>query len=102
MSSSTSAMARAWSSVSAKGKRAQNSSQAPSAGVMEVASRRRRSAAVRIRAPAMSWMRCFIFALRVCQPAPPSLSRDTPWVSEPKRLSSSMFSTGRNSFSSLS
>ncbi len=32
MSSSTSAMARDWSSVSAKGKRAQNSSQLPSAG----------------------------------------------------------------------
>ena len=99
MSSSTSAMARAWSSVSAKGKRAQNSSQAPSAGARLVASRIRRAAAVRISSPAMSRMRCFILALRVCQPAPPSLSKATPPVSLPKRDSSSMFSTGKYNFS---
>ncbi len=100
-SSSTSAMARAWSSVSANGKRAQNSSQAPSCGVRLVASRTRRAAAVRISSPAMSRMRCFIRALRFCQDAPPSLSSVAP-PSAPKRLSISMFSTGRNSLSSPS
>ncbi len=98
-SSSTSAMARAWSSVSVNGKRAQNSSHSPSAGVIISASRRRRLAAMRISSPAMSRMRCFILALRVCQPTPPSLSRPTPPVSLPKRDSISMFSTGRNSLS---
>ncbi len=63
-SSSTSAMARAWSSVSANGKRAQNSSQAPSR--RRHASRRRasaRSAAMRISSAAMSRMRLFISRL---------------------------------------
>ncbi len=99
MSSSTSAIARDWSSVSTNGKRAQNSSQVPSAGARLGASRICRAAAVRISSPAMSRMRCFIFDLRFCQEAPPSLSSATPFCSEPNRLSSSMFSTGRNSFS---
>ena len=47
----------------------------------------------------MSRMRCFMRALRVCQPAPPSLSSPTPSPSLPKRESSSMFSTGKYSFS---
>ena len=101
-SSRTSAIARDWSSVSTKGKRAQNSSHAPSAGVIEAASRMRRLAAMRISSPAMSRIRCFIRALRVCQPAPPSLSSPTPPPSEPKRDSISMFSTGRKSLSSPS
>ncbi len=83
MSSSTSAMARAWSSVSANGKRAQNSSKLPSAGAMISASRTFRAAAMRISSPAMSRMRCFIRALRVCQPAPPSLSSAAPSCSLP-------------------
>ena len=45
-SSSTSAMARDWSSVSANGKRAQNSSKVPSGGVMMSASRTCRDAAI--------------------------------------------------------
>ena len=55
----------------------------------------RRSAATRISSPAMSRMRCFMRAFRVCQPAPPSLSSAMPPPSEPKRDRSSMFSTGR-------
>ena len=101
-SSITSAMARAWSSVSAKGKRAQNSSQVPSGGGITAASRTWRAAAVRISSAAMSRMRCFIRALRACQAVPPSLSSATPWPSLPKRDRTSMFSTGRNSFSSPS
>ena len=95
-------MARDWSSVSANGKRAQNSSQAPSPGAMIAASRILRAAAMRMSWPAMSRMRCFIRALRDCQATPPSLSSATPWPSLPKRDSTSMFSTGRNSFSSPS
>ena len=102
MSSSTSAMARAWSSVSANGKREQNSSHAPSAGAMLSVSRIWRAAAVRISSPAMSRMRCFMRDLRACQPVPPSLSSPVPPVSLPNRLSISMFSTGRNSLSSPS
>ena len=102
MSSSTSAMARDWSSVSAKGKRAQNSSQLPSAGAIVSASCILRAAATRMSSPAMSRMRCLARAFRVCQPAPPSLSSATPAPSLPKRESISMFSTGRNSLSSPS
>jgi hypothetical protein len=98
-SSSTSLMARNWSSVSAKGKLEQNSSHAPSGGVTSGASFICRSAATRINWPAMSAMRCLAFALRFCQEAPPSLSNCTPALSLPKRESSSIFSTGRNSLS---
>ena len=98
-SSSTSAMARCWSSVSAKGKRAQNSSQAPSGGIAVTPSFTLRSAATRMSCAAMSWMRCFARALRFCQLAPPSLSSATPCASLPKRDSTSMFSTGRKSLS---
>ncbi len=66
------------------------------------ASRICRAAAMRISSPAMSRMRLFIRALRVCQAVPPSLSSATPCWSLPKRDSTSMFSTGRNSFSSPS
>ena len=95
-------MARVWSSVSANGKREQNSSHAPSAGAMLSASRNRRSAAVLMRLAAMSRMRCLARALRFCQLVPPSLSSPTPAPSLPKRDSISMFSTGRNSLSSPS
>jgi hypothetical protein len=98
-SSSTSPMARCWSSVSAKGKRAQNSSQAPSGGMAEMALRVARSAAMRISAAAMSAMRCLALALRACQAPPPSLSSATPAASLPNRDRISMFSTGRNSLS---
>ena len=98
-SSSTSEIARVWSSVSAKGKRAQNSSQAPSGGIMASASRSLRAAAMRMSSAAMSRTRDFILALRACQEAPPSLSSATPALSLPKRDSISMFSTGRNSLS---
>ena len=83
-SSSTSAMARAWSSVSANGKRAQNSSQA--AFRRRHRSRRRASGAPRrcgsarppCRGCGSSSAPCAI-----CQAAPPSLSSATPCCSLP-------------------
>ena len=59
-----------------------------------------RSAATRISSPAISRMRCLTRALRDCQATPPSRSSCAPASSEPKRDSTSMFSTGTNSLSS--
>ena len=50
----------------------------PRGGAMIAASRILRAAAMRMSSPAMSRMRCFIRALRDCQPTPPSLSSATP------------------------
>ena len=82
-SPSTSSMAASWSSVSSKGKRAQNSSKTPCGGVTASVVRMDRSAAIRMSPSAMSRRRAFARALRDCQAAPPSRSSWTPSPSEP-------------------
>jgi hypothetical protein len=76
---------------------------APSAAPWHRRSRSWRSAAMRISSPAMSRMRCFMAA--PCGSASrrrPACPARRPAPSLPKRDSSSMFSTGRNSLSSPS
>ena len=82
-SSSTVPMLAVWSSVSPYGKRATNSSNAPSGGAIAGAWRSWRSAATLISSEAISRMRCLRRALRVCQATPPRRSSCTAPSAEP-------------------
>jgi hypothetical protein len=86
-----------WSSVSSKGKRAQNSSNSPCGGLRTSAVFSARSAAVRISSSAIS---CTRFLSRPCAPARrrrPAGRAGLPIPPSRSGSDSSRFSTGRNS-----
>ena len=77
-SSSTSSIARSWSSVSSHGKRSTNWVIAAVVGLEHAALRSARAAAVRSSSSAISRMRSLSRRLRLCHASPPSRSSATP------------------------
>ena len=94
-SSRTSSIACSWSSVSSYGNLAANSSYMPCPVSTGRPFFTARAAAITSSSCAISRMRFFAFALRVCHPTPPSRSSALSASSAPYREIRSIFSTGR-------